>query len=97
MKKQRFTLILSGVADLTPDLADALYAATGGDIECNMTDGVAYLEFERGARNLEEAIRSAINQVEGAGVGVRVVRVESESANTIARINASLLGMPSQR
>ena len=31
-----FTLILAGVAEITPDLADALYAATGGDIELNM-------------------------------------------------------------
>jgi hypothetical protein len=94
MKKRRFTLILSGVAELTPSLADALYEATGGDIECNMTEGVAYLEFERGDVSLEKAIQSAIAEVEGSGTGARVVRVESEAANTIAKINASLLGVP---
>ena len=36
-----------------------------------------------------------IAQVEAAGVGVRVVRVESEDANTIAKINADLLGVTS--
>ena len=34
-----FTLILSGVAELTHELADALYAATQGDIELNLRDG----------------------------------------------------------
>jgi hypothetical protein len=89
----QFTLILSGVSEITPELADGLFEATDGDIEFNMTNGVAYLEFDRTATSLDEAITSAITQVEGAGLGVRVVRVESESANTIAKINASLLGV----
>jgi hypothetical protein len=95
MKKFTFTLILSGVAEITPELADALYAATHGDIEFNLRDGVAYLEFERTAPTLRKAITDAIAQVEGAEVGVRVVRVESEAANVIAKINAELLGVTS--
>jgi hypothetical protein len=91
----RFTLILSGISEITSELADALYGATGGDIEFNMRDGVAFLEFDRTAASLHDAITSAITQVEGAGVGVRVVRVESEDANTIAKINADLLGVTS--
>ncbi len=93
MNDHRFALILSGVSEITPELADALYEATGGDIEFNMKDGVAYLEFDRTSNLLYEAITSAINQVEGAGVGVRVIRVESDDANTIAKINADLLGV----
>jgi hypothetical protein len=95
MKKHTFTLILSGVAELTPELADALYAATNGDIELNMRDGVAFVEFERTAPTLREAIMTAIAEIEGADVGTRVVRVESEAANVIAKINADLLGAPS--
>jgi len=41
MKSYTFMLILSGVAELTPALANALYAATHGDIELNLWDGVA--------------------------------------------------------
>ncbi|MCI0464869.1 MAG: hypothetical protein L0Z62_48730 [Gemmataceae bacterium] len=93
MKVHKFTLILSGVSEITPELADALYEATRGDIEFNLCEGVAYLEFSRTAATLREAILSAIKDVEGAGVGVRVVRVESEAANTIAKINAELLGV----
>lgn len=88
-----FTFILSGIAEITPELSDALFQATGGDIEFNMRDGVAYLEFEREAASLRAAIDSAIAEVDGAGVGVRVVRVESDDANTIAKINAELLGL----
>ncbi len=91
MKNHKFTLILSGVSEITPKLADSLYEATGGDIELNMRNGVAYVEFDRPARTLRDAVQFAIRAVEGANVGVRVVRVESESANTIAKINAQLL------
>jgi hypothetical protein len=93
MDDHRFTLILSGVSEITPELADALYAATGGDIELNMRDGVAFLEFDRASSSLYDAVTSAIAQVEAAGVGARVVRVESQAANTIAKINADLLGL----
>ena len=90
MKKHEFVLVLSGVSDSTAELSDALYAATGGDIEFNLRDGVAFLEFDRETPTLYEAITTAIDEVEQTGI--RVVRVESESANTIAKINADLLG-----
>lgn len=95
MKTHAFSLILSGVAELSPELADALYAATHGDIELNARDGIAFVEFERKAATLREAITTAIREVEGADVGVRVLRVESEAANVIAKINADLLGVTS--
>ena len=93
MKTHSFTLILSGVAEITPELADALYAATKGDIELNLRDGVALLEFERRRPRCAAAVTAAIREVEGADVGVRVLRVESETANVIAKINAELLGL----
>ena len=95
MTTHTFTLILSGVAEFTPALADALFEATRGDIELNLRDGVAFVEFERMAATLREAITTAIYEVEKATVGVRVVRVESETANVIAKINADLLGVAS--
>jgi len=91
MKTYQFTMVLSGVAELTPSLADALYDATNGDIECNMRDGIAFLECARKGKSMREAILALIAEVESAGVGARVVRVESEAASTIARINADLL------
>jgi len=91
----RFTLVLSSVVDLAPDLADALYEATQGDVKLNMRDGVAYLEFERTAPALRQAVTTVIRQVEDAKLGVRVVRVESDAANVIAKINGELLGVTS--
>lgn len=90
-KRHKFTLILSGVSEITPELANAFYEATGGDIEFNMRDGIPFLDFDRSAPTLREAILSAIREVEEAVSGVRVVRVESDSANTITKINAELL------
>ena len=58
-----------------------------------MRNDAAYIEFERAADTLHDAVSSAIAQVETAGVGVRVLRVESDAANTIAKINADLLGV----
>src|SRR5260370_2333174 len=95
MQTYPFTLILAGVGELAPALADALYAATDGDIELNLRDGVAFAEFVRTAATLREAITTAIREDEQATVGVRVVRLESESANVIAKINADLLGLAS--
>ncbi len=95
MNHHQFILILTGVAEITPELSNRLYEATGGDIEFNMRDGVAFLEFDRTAPSLQSAITSAINQVEASGVGVRVARVETEAATTIAKINADLLGVVS--
>lgn len=90
MENHRFNLVLSGVSEITPELSDILYEATGGDIEFQMSDNVASLEFERHGGELREAVTSAIAQVEGAGV--RVLRVKTEITNTIAEINAELAG-----
>ncbi len=90
-KRHKFTLILSGISEITTELANSFYEATGGDIEFNMRNGIPFLEFDRSAHTLREAILTAVGEVEEAVAGVRVVRVESATANTIAKINAELL------
>ena len=87
----RFSLLLSGVSEITPELADGLYEACHGDIEFHVLNGVATLEFDREASDLDEGIRAAIREAEGANLGVRVIRVDSEESNTVARVNAELL------
>ncbi len=76
MKQHEFTLVLGGVSEITPELADALYAALDGNIELGMREGVALLDVTREAPTLSEAITTALQAVEGAGTGVRVIRVE---------------------
>ncbi|HQU44564.1 MAG: hypothetical protein B7Z74_00110 [Deltaproteobacteria bacterium 21-66-5] len=93
MLTHRFILVLAGVSEITDDLANALFGAAQGDIELNLRDGVAYLEVQRSARTLRQAIVSTIKEVEKTAGDVRVVRVESEVTKTIAKINADLLGL----
>ncbi len=91
MQRYKFSLVLSGVSELDPELANALYEATDGDVELEMREGSAFVEFDREALTLRDAVTVAIQQVEeGAGSGIRVVQVESEDANAIATINARL-------
>jgi len=63
-----------------------------GILSATCATEVAFLELERAAPTLRDAIISAIGEVQGTEAGLRLVRVESEAANTIAKINADLLG-----
>lgn len=91
--KHEFTLILSGISELTPEVTDSLYEAGFDDALVGMLDGVPYIDINhRESDLLEETIRQAIRDVEKAGY--RVVRVESDTANAITRINAELLVTP---
>ena len=90
----QFTLILAGIKDLTPDVTDALYKAGFDDALVAMAAGVPYIDVNhRQAESLDKAVREAIREVEKAGF--RVVRVESDVANAIIRINADLLTLSS--
>jgi len=90
----QFTLILAGIKDLTPDVTDALYEAGFDDALIGMAAGVAYIDVNhRHAESLDKAVREAIREVEKAGF--HVVRVESDAANAITRINADLLTVSS--
>ncbi|MBI2803945.1 MAG: hypothetical protein HYX68_03065 [Planctomycetes bacterium] len=90
MDEYQFTLILTGIKDLTPDVTDALYEAGFDDALVGMSAGVPYIDVNhRQAESLEKAVRESIRDV--AKAGFHVIRVESETANAITRINAELL------
>ena len=90
MQTQEFTLILTGITEVTDDAADALFEAGCDDGSFASRDGVAFVMFHRDAATLREAIDSAIADVKKAGYGV--LRVETDDANTVAKVNADLLG-----
>jgi hypothetical protein len=73
-------LILDGVDDLDPRVIDALYEAgcDDGTIACRA--GAVSIGFTLSAPTMRQAIPSAIRDVERAGIGARVVRVEPESS-----------------
>lgn len=76
MKEHDFTLVLA--TDPTEDEAEKLYAAFD-DGTISTTSGMPYIHFHREANSLEEAIRSAINDVFGAGIDVARVEIEPDS------------------
>jgi hypothetical protein len=71
-----FTLVLTGVAELTTEVEDRLFEAGCDDATLSMRCGRAYLTFSRRAPSLKDAILSAIRDVRKAEVGADVLRVD---------------------
>lgn len=72
----QFVLVLSGVKEDMIGLEDALFEAGCDDALLNTKCGAMYLDFDREAFDFETAVLSAINNVEKANIGARVVAVE---------------------
>lgn len=89
----QFTLILKNVDEDTPNLEDILYEAGCDDALINFLNRTVYLDFDRQALSLEEAILSAIHNVESApklnaivtNVAPNRLVTESEIAKRIER------------
>ena len=79
MHKYDFTLILTESLELTDDLADALFAAGCDNGTPGTCNGVFSIDFHREATSLEEAMRSAIEDVRAAGYEVARVEIEAEA------------------
>jgi hypothetical protein len=73
--KYGFSLILSAY-DVTDEEADKLYEAGCADASILTRDGVTRVQFDREASNLDEALSSAIHDVEQAGFAVARVEIE---------------------
>ena len=73
-----FRLVLQGASDLTPQIADALYMAGCDDALVGSRNGVLFAKFHREAPSWDEAIGSAIRQIESARAGLTVVRTEQD-------------------
>lgn len=72
-----FTITLTGVSELTPAMAEAIFAAGCDDATPRSSEGVVTIGFDREAESLGDAISSAIKDVERAGFAVAVVVVEA--------------------
>jgi hypothetical protein len=81
-----FTLVLSGLRDVTDQVTDALFEAGCDDALVGSQHGNVFLDFDREASSFREAVLSAIAAVEGAGIGAQVVRVEPDELVTMAEI-----------
>jgi hypothetical protein len=71
-----FTFLLSGVDELTGEVADVLYEAGCDDASPQSTGSKVYVTFHREASSLEGAIKSAVTDVRKAGLEVSQVEIE---------------------
>src|SRR5262249_9663020 len=62
-----FTLVLTGVTELTRELEYALFEAGCDDATLCLQGGRVYLDFNRAGSTLEEAVASALEDVRRAG------------------------------
>lgn len=77
MKTYDFTLILAPGTELTEDLAEALCEAGCTDATAWQSEGVVFVGFDRRAESLEQAMRSAIADVQKTGCTVTKVEIEA--------------------
>jgi hypothetical protein len=81
-----FSLVLSGVHELTTEVEDALFEAGCDDATLSVRYGNLCLEFSRAANSFLEAILSAIQDVRKANIGADVARVDECDLVTPAEI-----------
>lgn len=77
MALYNFTLTLSGVTYENEGLEDALFESGCDDALICAYGRSVYLEFDREADSLDDAIASAIDNIESAGIGAIVESVDS--------------------
>lgn len=85
-KKYNFILVFDGISDPDTDLADALFEAGCDDATLSFRDQIAYLEFDREADSLQDAIVSAISNLLDAGLDIEINSVEPGDYVTTSEI-----------
>lgn len=80
-----FEIILADHDVMTVEMGDALVAAGCDDSTTGSSGGLAIVAFDREAPTLEEAIRTAIADVQKAGFRAAEVRMAPESLTAAAR------------
>ena len=84
MSKYEFTLVLAQPDELTEELAEALFIAGCDDGSPGSCNGVVSIDFHREADSLENAIRSAIAQVNQVGCVAARVELDASPLNVTA-------------
>jgi hypothetical protein len=76
-REHDFTLVLTGIKDLTEEVESALYEAGCNDALLSIRCGRPFLTFSREAKTLKDALLSAIGDVRKANIGADVLRVDN--------------------
>ena len=79
--RHEFTLILAAPS-VAEEQCDALYESGCDDGTISTSEGVTRIDFARDASTLEDAIRSAIANVNGAGLQVVRAEINADSLVT---------------
>jgi hypothetical protein len=87
-----FTVILGDQTEMTEDLAEALAAAGCDDGLAGSSGGVAAVIFDRQAESLEQAVHSAIADVQKAGCHAAWVKIEPQDLAAAAPAGSSKPG-----
>lgn len=77
MNKYSFTITYTGDEEFTDKIGNALYEAGCDDASLHASGGSTYATFDREADTLDEAVRSAIRQIESVS-GLKVIHVEMD-------------------
>jgi len=83
MKAYEFDVVLKDVAEVTDDQADSLFEAGCDDGTPASCNGSAWIHFDRDADSLEQAICTAIAQVQSVGFRVFKVELDANSARSL--------------
>ena len=81
-----FTLVLSGISDVTDEAADSLYDSGCDDATISVRGGRVYMTFSRRAASMKDAVLSAISNVAKAGIAADVLRIDVCNLVTQAEI-----------
>ena len=77
-KTYTFTLALEGVDHHTPNLDDVVFQAGCDDALLYSRNGGVFLDFEREGSSFEEAVNSAINDLENASLVAKLIKIADE-------------------
>jgi hypothetical protein len=91
MKTYEFDVVLKGVSEVTDDQANRLFAAGCDDATPAGCDGVVWIHFNREAASLEEAVATAVAQVQAAGFLVSKVELDVAAAVSLGTGKAYVL------
>jgi hypothetical protein len=82
----KFIIILKNADEIALNLGDRLYEAGCYDAVISFRSGAVYLEFDREALTLEDAVISAIKDIYSSGIGAEVASVAPENLVTESEI-----------
>ncbi|MGH7200329.1 MAG: hypothetical protein ACREJB_06965 [Planctomycetaceae bacterium] len=85
----RFRVILADLEEVSEDAAEALYEAGCDDGLCGSSEGIADVMFDREAKSLDEAVRTAVRDVRKAGFQVARIEIDRDDLEHLIQVPAT--------